>query len=64
MEEREKTIDELIDKASTATDKGNYKSAIKDLEEALASTRGIFGDNAQLAEMEKEISEIRELLAE
>jgi len=58
------SVDELIDKASAATDKGDYEAALRGFEEALNATQKIFGDNIELKELKHRIAEVKELLVQ
>ncbi|MCL2222194.1 MAG: hypothetical protein FWC20_02870 [Oscillospiraceae bacterium] len=58
------SIDDLIDEASVATDKGDYEAALRGFEQALNATQKIFGDNIELKELKHRIAEVKELLGE
>jgi len=56
------SIDELIDEASSAIDRGEYEAALQGFEQALKDTQVIFGDNLELKELKHKISEIHDML--
>jgi len=58
------SVDKLIAAAASATDAGDYKTALAGFKQALELARGYFGENLELTELENTISEINELLKE
>ena len=58
------SVDTLIAAAASATDAGDYKTALAGFKQALELARGYFGENLELTELENTISEINELLKE
>jgi len=57
-------IDKLLSEASAAIDSGNYITALDGFRLALELTRQIFGEQAELSELEEAIAELNELLGE
>ena len=57
-------VDELLSEAATATEEGDYKSALNGFEQALEVTQRIFGDNIELTGLKHKIADIHELLDE
>jgi len=57
-------IDELLSEAATATEEGDYQSALNGFEQALEVTQRIFGDNIELTGLKHKIADIHELLDE
>ena len=57
-------VDKLLSEASAAIDSGNYITALDGFRLALELTRQIFGEQAELSELEEAIAELNELLGE
>ena len=58
------TVDTILAGAASATDEGDYQTALDGFEQALEVTQRIFGDNIELTELKHKIADIHELLDE
>ena len=62
FDENLEVIDLLIADASAAIDAGEFSAALEGFREALRLARGLFGDNREMAELDKTITDINEIL--
>ena len=58
------TVDTILTDAASATDEGDYQTALDGFEQALEVTQRIFGDNIELTELKHKIADIHEILDE
>jgi len=58
------TVDTILAGAASATDEGDYQTALDGFEQALEVTQRIFGDNIELTELKHKIADIHEILEE
>ena len=55
-------FEELLSKASAAIDAGDYSSALEGFRQALDMARRVYGENAELRELENTIKDIGSIL--
>lgn len=56
-------LNKIIDDAAAATDTGDYENALNGFKHALSDAERLFGNNAELNELNEMIDEINILLA-